>query len=442
MNMRWLRLSASLGILLVAVLVASTAASAQSVGLRMESRLPVPTLTVTTKTVTVGKDPNIAFYDPGNEEVYVANEGSGTVSAISSTTYAVTSVTVGSDPLLLTYSVSTKDLYVLNYETSVSVISTANKVLKTITFGSGDIPVNQAYDPANGDVYVLVLTSTTPEMVQINSASYAQKDVPLPTGSLSYITYDNASTSLVVSDGDENELTVISSSNAVTTVKLTVGIWPTWMVYNPHDSDLYISDIGVTTKGYTKTGNVSVLSSANKIVATVKVGELPTTSWYDPKNFDIYVVDTGGLPSGKTYPTSKVSVITTSNKVTKTLTVGKYAVVAFYDPTNTEMYVACPASDLTYTITNANALGPKVTTTQNAGAAIYDPGLGEMVAVGISTFLGASTADTIATIIPSTNTGTSTVTLGEGPAAGTAYDPTDSGLWVVNGGTTSVTVIL
>ena len=443
MNKRWLRLSASLGILMVVVLVASaTGASAQSVGPRIESRLAIATHAITTKTVTIGKDPGIALYDPGNNEVYVANGGSNTVSAINPSTYAVTTVSVGSDPLLLTYAASTKDLYVLNYETSVSVLSSTNSVLKTITFPSGDVPLNQAYDPGNGDVYVLVVTSTTPEMVQINSATFAQTDVPVPSGSLSYITYDNATTSLVVSDGDANELTIISSTNAVTTVKLTKGLWPTWMVYNPHDSDLYISDIGVTSKGYTKSANVSVLSSSNKIVATLKVGELPTTGWYDPNNFDIYVVDTGGLPSGKTYPTSKVSVISDANKVVKTLTVGKYAVIAFYDPANTEMYVACPASNLTYTITNANALGPKVTTKQSAGAAIYDAGLGEMIAVGVTDFYGASTADTVATIIPSSNTGTSTVTLGEGPAAGSAYDPSDSGFFVVNEGAGTVTVIL
>jgi YVTN family beta-propeller protein len=441
MKMRWFRLSAALGILVVIALVASTtAASAQSVGPRIESRLGISPDAITLKTITVGSKPGFALYDPANKDVYVANEGSATVSAISSTTYAVTTVKVGTEPLILTYSPSSTDLYVLNFEKSITVISSANKVLTTITPAKGAIPFTQAYDPANGDVYVVCVTTTTPEIVQINHATYAQTAIPLPTGSLEYVTYDNATSSLVVSDGEANELSVISSSNVVTTVKLTAGEWPTWMVYNPHDSDLYIVDIGETSHGYTKTGNVSILASSNKITATVKTGELPTIATYDPKNFDIYAVDTG-VPSGKTYPTSSVTIIS-GTKLVKTLTIGKYGVVASYDPSNTEMYIACPASNLTYTITNANAAGPTVVTKQYAGATEYDPALGDMIALGITDFLGASAADTLATVIPSSNTGTSTLTLGEGPVAGGAWDPTDSGLWEVNGGTTSVTVIL
>lgn len=394
---------------------------------------------VTTKTVTVGTNPNFALYDPATKEVYVANEGSKSVSAISSTTYAVKTITVGTEPLLITYNPTTKALYVENFETSISVISTANTVVKTITFPAGVFPISQAYSPANGDVYVLCDTTTGSELVQINSATYAQKAVVLPGAAL-FVTYDNASSSLVVSSPSANEVTAVSSTNVATTVTLAKGFFPTWMVYNPHDSDLYITDAGETAHGVTKTGNVSVLSSANTIIATVKVGSFPTLGWYDPANFDIYEMNTG-KPS-KPFPVSTVSVIGTGNTVVKTLTVGKYAAVASYDPKNSEMYIACPGSNLTYAISSGNAIVAKVVTKQYATAAEYDPKLGEMLAVGFATFFGAPVANTLVTLIPSSNTGTSTVTLGTGPAAGGTYDPTDSGVWIVNGGTTTVSVIL
>ncbi|MGA7845713.1 MAG: hypothetical protein WCB18_01295 [Thermoplasmata archaeon] len=427
-------------LLVVVVFASANVVSARETGPSPHLATQLLPLAVTTKTVTVGKMPTIALYDPATTDVYVANEGSNTVSAISSTTYAVTTIKVGTEPVDIIYAPSTKSLYVVNSEKSISVISSANKVVHTVTFPSGTVPISEIYDPANGDVYVVCDTTTGSQVDAINQATFALTIVKLPTGAL-FSAYDNATLSLVVSSGPSNEVTAISSTNVATTVTLTAGIWPSWMVYNPHDSDLYITDIGETEHGFTKTGNVSVLSSANKIIATLKVGNYPTIGWYDPKNFDIYEINTG-LPSGKTYPTSTVSVIATTNKVVKTLTVGKYAVVAFYDPKNSEMYIACPASNETFAITSANAITAMVVTKQYAGAALYDPALGEMLAFGFATFNGAPVADTIVTLIPSTNTGTSTVTLGLGPVAGTAYDPTDSGFWAVNMGATTVSVIL
>ena len=439
MTTRFLRVSAGVAVLLVLVLLASaTAASGRGIGapVRLEVKPLAPT--ITTKTVTVGTKPNFALYDPATKEVYVANEGSKTVSAISSTTYAVTSIPVGTEPLLITYAPSTQDLYVLNFETSISVISSANKVVKTITFPKGDIPVTQVYDPANGDVYVICDTSTVPQINDINQKTFALTPVSLPIGSL-YAIYDNASSSLVVSGGMSNELTAISSKDVPTTIKLTAGISPEWMVYNPNDKDLYIVDDGATTKGISKTGNISVLTSANKITATVKIGAYPTLAFYDPANHDIYAMDTG-IPS-KPYPVSSVSIIS-GTTVSKTLTVGKYAVVAGYDPKNSEMYVSCPGSNLTYAITSGNAITAMVATPQYSTAAEYDPSLGDMLAVGFPTFGGTAAANTIVTVIPSTNTGTSTVTLGKGPPGGVGYDPTDSGFFVVNSGTTTVSFIL
>ncbi|MGC2289250.1 MAG: hypothetical protein WA688_05265 [Thermoplasmata archaeon] len=441
MSMRFLRVSAGIAVLLIAVLIASTtAASPVATGPTSHFESALLKAAITTKTVTVGKDPNIELYDPDNKDMYVSNEGANTVSAISSTTYAVTSIKVGTDPLLLTYDATSKAVYVENFETSISVISAANKVVKTIKFPSGTIPLGQFYDPGNGDVYALCVSSSGSVAEQINSATYALKSVALPTGALD-MAYDNATLSLMVSSGSSNEVTAISSSNVATKISLTAGVFPSFMVFDPHDSDMYIADTGEGTHGFTKTGNVSVLSSSNKIIATIKVGAYPTIPWYDPANFEIYQINTG-IPTGTTYPASTVSLIGTANTVVKTLTVGKEAVVAGYDPKNSEMYISCPRSNLTYAITSANAITAKVATKQYATAAEYDPALGDMLAIGFTSFLGASTADTLVTVIPSTNTGTSTVTLGEGPVGGAGYNPTDSGFWVVNTGTTTVTVIL
>jgi YVTN family beta-propeller protein len=447
MLLRLLRANSTFAILTIMVLLATTAGvSAHATGSPAKIGAAMLALTITTKTITVGTQPGDALYSPASKEVYVVNEGSKTVSAISSSTYAVTTITVGTDPFLLTYSTSTGDVYVLNFASgfggTISVISSTNKVLKTITFASGVSPSTQAYDPATGDVYVVCNTVTGSAIFDINKATWALKAITVPTGErYLFVTYDNASSSLVFSSPYTNSVTAVSKTDTATTIKLTVGYTPTWMVYNPHDSDLYITDEGFNGKTLLKTGNVSVLSSSNKIITTLKVGYVPTTGWYDPVNFDIYEINTG-YSNGITFPTSTVSVISTSNVVAKTLTVGKYAVIAAFDPKNSEMYVSCPASNLTYAFTSTNSLAAKVTTKEWSGASAYDPALGEMLAPGLTKFFNFTASKTIVTVIPSSNTGTSTVTLGIGPLSGATYDPADLGFFGVNQGANTVSVIL
>jgi len=431
---------AALVVLVVLLVVVGASANSIHPGvLSRSSALSLSPAKVTTKTVTVGKSPDGVVYDPANTEILVANSGSGTVSAVNSSTYKVTSITVGTDPITLTYSPSSGDVYALNSESeSASVIDSANTVTHTVTL-PGDA-VGQLYDPANGDVYELTIGSSGYEISDVNHTTFKLTSVALPVGAL-FTAYDNATGSLVVSAGETNELTIVSSSDKTTTVTLTTGLFPTYMTYDPFNQDLYVTESGETSTGFTKTGNVSVLASDNKIVATIQTGEYPTLSTYDPDNHDIYVVDTG-VPKGKTYPTSSVSVITSSNTLATTITVGKFAILATYDPKNDDMYVPCGASNLTYVIDSANAVTAKVTTKDYGAGAVYDPALGDMLVAGISSLENPnSTAKTIVTIIPSTNKGTSTVTLGPGPIEGIAYDPKDSGYWGANHGDT-VSVIL
>jgi YVTN family beta-propeller protein len=448
MTMRFVWVGAIVAVLLVVVLTAGvTAPSARETG--SPARLGIDALpaTITVKTVTVGKDPSTLTYNPSNQEVYVVSESTNNVSAINATTYAVTKIAVGSSPLVGTYGASNKDVYVENSgSNSISVISSANKVIKTIKL-PGYYPETQAYDPANGDLYVLTEGTSGAQITDINHATWALTTKALPSGS-EEITYDNASSSLVVSCGVSNELAVISATNVVTLVKLTTGLFPEYAVYNPSDKDLYVSDIGESKTGtVTKTGNVSVLSSSNKIIATVKVGSFPTFPVYDPSSHDIYQINTGQLSvvnHSIVYPVSTVSIIGTTNKVLATVTLGKYAVIGTYDPKNNEMYISCTASNKTYAIDSAtNAIAATVATKQNAVGAEYDPALGDEMALGFSTFTNSSsTAKTIVTVIPSTNTGTSTITLGTGPAGGGGYIAADSGFWLVNEGGTTVSVVL
>jgi YVTN family beta-propeller protein len=442
-SIRFLSLGASVSVLLVAVvLLGASAASAHPVGAIPSPSAALPLAAISIKTVNVGHAPETEIYDPATKEVYIGNTGSNSVSAINSTTYAVKTIPVGKSPVTLTYSASTKDIYVENdASNNISVIGTSNKVVHTVAL-PGLEPGYQAYDPANGDVYVLTITMTGSEITDIHHSNYALTTISLPLEGI-VVAYDNATASMVVSSDISNELTAINATDKTTTIKLTAGTFPAFMVYDPNNKDLYVDDIGETSHGYTKTGNISVLSSANKIIKTIKVGSVPTIPSYDPSNHEIYVVNEGNR-SGGANPVSTASVIGTNNSVVKVVALGKDAVIAVYDPKNSEMYISAQDSNRTYAISSStNAIVATIKTIQYADGCVYDPALGDMMAGGDTIFTNSSsTAKTIVTVIPSTNTGTSLLTLGVGPVSGAIYDPTDSGLWADNDGANTVSIIL
>ena len=80
------------------------------------------------KTVAVGLNPRAVVYDPGNNEIYVTNQGSGTVSVISgSSNTVVDTITVGSGPFWVVYDSGNNEIYVTNVTNvnsgTVSVLS-------------------------------------------------------------------------------------------------------------------------------------------------------------------------------------------------------------------------------------------------------------------------------------------------------------------------------
>src|SRR2546427_7756009 len=74
-------------------------------------------------TVPVGPSPFALAFDPMNGDVYVANEGSHTVSVISgSSNTVVATVTVGSSPQGVAFDPTNGDVYVANFNSrTVSV---------------------------------------------------------------------------------------------------------------------------------------------------------------------------------------------------------------------------------------------------------------------------------------------------------------------------------
>jgi len=444
---------------LVAVLVvlALLGASASAAAVRTESAAgpqglahPLATGVKVKANITVGKDPGAVVYDPANHMIYVALRGESSVKAINATTNKVAkTLAVGKEPSALLYDPSNRDVYVENIGSdNLSVISTANKVVATVAI-HGSFLGASVYDGANGDVYTLSFAFVLPatidyNLTKIDHTTQAVTVIAAGTGA-EYAVYDNASTDLVVSDLTSAKLSIVNSTtNKVTTVSLTAGMEPTEGLYNPANKDLYILDGSTGSHGSAGTGNVTVLSAANKIVATLKVGIGPDFIQLDPANHAVYVTNLGKASTVTgLYPNATLTVITTANKVAKNLTVGRFAGILAYSPKTNDLYIPCAESNTTY-IVNATTnvlLTKTLATPQWPTVAVYSAVAGEVIVAGNSNFTGTATTSDL-TVISTGNAVAGTLVLGIGPFGGYAYDPTAKASYVSNEGAGTISVLV
>lgn len=397
---------------------------------------------MTETNITVGKTPSGIAYDPSNKEVYVVNTASNTTSAIKSTGGTPVTIKVGLGPDAVVYNPADKDIFVLNeYSGSVSVINGTNKVIHTLTLPGPD-PTSLLVDPANGNVYVVDYNVTVETLFDLNHTTWKLHGVPLKGPSFSVL-FDNATSDIVLAIPQLNDLQIVTPADSLSTIHLTKGTAPAFLSYDPANKDVLVADLGenFTTGKLTKTGNVTALGPANTIVKTLTVAAAPILAAYDPSDKDMFVVSFNALPFGA--KNSTVTVLTSTVTVAKALAVGKYCEFPSYDAKNTEMYLPCTRSNVTYAINSTTfAVAAKVATPGNPVVAFYDPGISEMMVFNDPVFYNkASTTKTLDFVVPSSNTGVVKLTLGAGGTGDGLYDPTNSGVWVTNEGSGTVTVI-
>ncbi len=106
-------------------------------------------------TVNVGIRPMALEFNPSNNNIYVANQGSNSISVIDSLTNTVnTTVNVGNSPRALEFNPSNNNMYVINFGLiDISVIdSSTNSVVETVGVGFGSIDLE--FNPSNNNIYV------------------------------------------------------------------------------------------------------------------------------------------------------------------------------------------------------------------------------------------------------------------------------------------------
>jgi YVTN family beta-propeller protein len=281
-------------------------------------------------------------YNSANNNMYVANFGSSTVSVISgSTDSVIATILVGRFPIWIAYAPPNNKLYVTNLGSNdVYVINGAtNKVIKNIPVGNG--PFGIAYNPSNNNVYVAnsgdgtvsvinTLTDTvvsTIELLNIVSPSpatvspiaiayysanggamyvggtgqvsvinsVANADVkdsrmppppPVQDSEAVGLAYNSNNNHVYVSAYESNMVVRINpDTNDFEGTAIPVGMGPLGIVYNPTNKNMYVANSGSNT--------VSVIGPTNSVIATIPTGSAPLGIAYNPNNHHIYVTNAG-----------------------------------------------------------------------------------------------------------------------------------------------------
>ncbi len=156
------------------------------------------------RTLSVGTNPVGTVYDPVNGEVYVADDAGNLTVIDPATNSSLASVPIGDPNVQNAMAVDTSngDVFVTDATyNNVSIISPSNAVLASVLTG-GTGPDGVAYDPANGQVYVVNGNTATEFVTDINgttgaavgtiSTPWAASAISFdPSNRYLYLSYDN-----------------------------------------------------------------------------------------------------------------------------------------------------------------------------------------------------------------------------------------------------------
>jgi YVTN family beta-propeller protein len=291
-------------------------------------------------TVTIpirGINPFGIIYNSANNNMYVANYGSSTVSVISgSTDSVISSILVGRQPIWIAYAPPPSNkLYVTNEGSDdVYVINgTTNRVIKNIPVGNS--PWGIVYSPSNNNVYVANPPDGTVSVIDTSSDTVIST-ITLPTvspripkPSLYFFAYDSSNQG-IYGGGSSIVSTINTATNAdvkdsvlyTTNTTEIMGI-----AYNSNNNRIYVT-------GYTSPGWVFRLNpdTNNFEGGSIRVGSYPFGIVHNPTNNNMYVANTGD---------ASISVInSTTNRVIDTISTDPHNPYGIdYNPNNNHIYV-------------------------------------------------------------------------------------------------------
>ncbi len=270
-----------------------------------------------------GKDPNQILFVPSfSHEVFVANEGSNTITAIAPNNNSIVATTqLASSPNLMRFNMYNHEIYVACSDSIVAINSSDDIVTSFNYTGTGGL----AYNSATHEI----LFSDTPDNVVRAISSQNQIVANISVGSEPQnLLFDSSNNVTYVTNIQSHSLSAIDLANQVV-ANISVGSGAYYMVSNP--TTLYSVN--------SQSGTLSAINvSTNIVVANISlgVGAEPTMSTYD---------ETDGLIYVPILSDSSVLVVSGSNAIAGQIPTGQAPAQVFYDSIDYELYVANSMSD-------------------------------------------------------------------------------------------------
>jgi len=361
-------------------------------------------------TVPTGLNPWAVTVNLVTNKIYIANQGSNTVTVIDGMTFESTSVPVGNYPYAIAANSMTNKIYVANYNSAnVTVIDGATKQTNTITVGSN--PNALAVNPVTNNIYVA--NDSSNNVTVIDGATNGTNTVAVginPRG----VAVNQVTNQIYVTNWGSSTLTVIDGNTNLTTL-ITVGTNPFSIALNPVTNKIYVANWG--------SNNVSVIDGSTNGVTTIAVGNNPNSLAINPVTNKIYVAN---------YANSNVTVIDGAYNRTRTVTAGDGPSAVAVNPVTNKIYVANAFGN---TVTVINGI-TYTTTTISTGDWPYAIKVNPVTnKVYVTNF-----TDNNVTVIDGITNSTTTILTGNGPHA-LAINPITNKIYVANIYSDNVTVI-
>ena len=282
-----------------------------------------------------GVDPVALAFDSADGDLYVADQGSASVTVIDGwTNTVIDSIPLSFWPKVIAYDPANETIYVgANSTNNLTAIN------NTTVVGAFDLwnwtgvdcgPTALAYDGANnylyeacpgGTVLAFSLENETYSYVSVGAGPYA-------------LAVDNATDTIYVANGGSNSLTVIDGATQSVTQSIAVGVDPDGLALDSSNGTVYVSNYG--------SGNVTVFNSTTLAsVTSIPLGANPTALTYDSALGYVWVVDNSSDNA------TVLSTTTNSVIASVVLSIGQELCPSaiLLDPANQGVYVTGSSTD-------------------------------------------------------------------------------------------------
>ncbi|MHB8568307.1 MAG: PxKF domain-containing protein [Nitrososphaerales archaeon] len=187
--------------------------------------------------VSVGNRPDAILVYPPNGDVYVANEGSNTVTVLSPTDSLIATINVGPWPAAFAYDSRTNMIYLCDSNDGYTpwqvqaIDPTTNTVVGTVQFSSGPVCQSLAVDPTIGVIFAATgnMITMLSEQPFASIGSFPFNDANYPNSGATALLFDSANGNLYIGDysggvGVVSAPSATPSSDSISSVISTEGV--------------------------------------------------------------------------------------------------------------------------------------------------------------------------------------------------------------------------